>query len=116
MSERITVRSIVDRYLEHSRIYYFENGGSPEIWLSSADWMTRNLTRRVELMCPVKRKETRETLIEILSLSLSDNVKAKKLVPNGKYEPITNELPSCRSQHTALDINVWKKESSPIPI
>lgn len=116
LSERITVRSIVDRFLEHSRIYYFENGGSPEIWLSSADWMTRNLTRRVELMCPVKRKETRETLVEILSLSLSDNVKAKKLVSNGKYEPIANELPPCRSQHTALNINVWKKGSSPIPI
>lgn len=116
MSERITVRSIVDRYLEHSRIYYFENGGSPEIWLSSADWMTRNLTRRVELMCPVMKEETRATLIDILSLSLSDNVKAKKLVPNGKYEPITNELPPCRSQQAALDINVWKKGSSPIPI
>ncbi|MNE62555.1 Polyphosphate kinase [compost metagenome] len=115
MSERITVRSIVDRFLEHSRIYYFENGGSPEILLSSADWMTRNLTRRVELMCPVKRKETKEALIEILSLSLSDNVKARKLVSNGKYEPIVNELPRCRSQQAALDISAWKKGSSPIP-
>lgn len=88
LSERITVRSIVDRFLEHSRIYYFENGGNPEVWLSSADWMTRNLTRRLELMCPVIKPQTRETLVRILMLSLADSVKAKRLVPNGKYEPI----------------------------
>lgn len=111
LSERITVRSIVDRFLEHTRIYYFENGGNPEIFLSSADWMTRNLTRRVELMCPVKKKETSESVIQILSLSLSDNVKARKLVSNGKYEPIVNELSPCRSQLTALDITAWKKQS-----
>ena len=53
LSENIRVISIVDRYLEHSRIVYFHNGGEEELFLSSADWMTRNLTRRIELMCPV---------------------------------------------------------------
>ena len=109
LSERITVRSIVDRFLEHSRIYYFENGGEPEVWLSSADWMTRNLTRRLELMCPVHNEYTRDTIIGILLLSIKDNVKAKKLLPNGKYEKIANDEPPCRSQFDALDINVWKK-------
>jgi polyphosphate kinase len=109
LSERITVRSIVDRFLEHSRIYYFENGGEPEVWLSSADWMTRNLTRRLELMCPVHNEYTRDTIIGILLLSLKDNVKAKKLLPNGKYEKITNQAPPCRSQFDALDIKAWKK-------
>ncbi|MGG6310982.1 polyphosphate kinase 1 [Paenibacillus macerans] len=116
LSERITVRSIVDRFLEHSRIYYFENGGEPEVWLSSADWMTRNLTRRLELMCPVTNAETRETLVQILMLSLADNVKAKRLLTSGKYEPIHSTQPACRSQFAAHDINVWKSEQAPTPI
>ncbi|GGH29201.1 polyphosphate kinase 1 [Paenibacillus segetis] len=109
LSELITVRSIVDRFLEHSRIYYFENGGKPEVWISSADWMTRNLTRRLELMCPVYKNDTRDIIVQILMLSLADNVKAKRLVQNGKYEAVTNDLPPCRSQFAALDINKWKK-------
>lgn len=118
LSERITVRSIVDRFLEHSRIYYFENGGNPEVWLSSADWMTRNLTRRLELMCPVIKPHTRETLVRILMLSLADNAKAKRLVPSGKYEPIHVGSPAapCRSQFAARQISVWKMDESPTPI
>jgi len=108
LSELITVRSIVDRFLEHSRIYYFENGGKPEVWISSADWMTRNLTRRLELMCPIYQQDTRDSIVQILMLSLSDNVKARRLLPNGKYEQITNDLPACRSQFEALDIGRWK--------
>lgn len=115
LSERIRVVSIVDRFLEHSRIYYFENGGKPEVWLSSADWMTRNLTRRLELMCPVLNEETRTTLMQVLMLSLADNVKAKQLVQNGKYVPAVNAHPPCRSQFDALDISKWKKESTPTP-
>ncbi|WP_334075608.1 MULTISPECIES: polyphosphate kinase 1 [Paenibacillus] len=115
LSERIRVVSIVDRFLEHSRIYYFENGGQPEVWLSSADWMTRNLTRRLELMCPVLNEDTRETLMQVLMLSLADNVKAKKLVQNGKYVPAVNPHPPCRSQFDALDISKWKQDSTPTP-
>lgn len=115
LSERIRVVSIVDRFLEHSRIYYFENGGKPEVWLSSADWMTRNLTRRLELMCPVLNEETRTTLVQVLMLSLADNVKAKQLVQNGKYVPAVHAHPPRRSQFDALDISKWKKESTPTP-
>lgn len=114
MSELITVRSIIDRFLEHSRIYYFENGGKPEVWISSADWMTRNLTRRLELMCPVYKEDTRDTIVQILLLSLADNVKAKRLIQNGKYEAITNDHQPCRSQFAASDITMWKNYPSSI--
>lgn len=115
LSERIKVRSIVDRFLEHSRIYYFENGGNPEVWLSSADWMTRNLTRRLEIMCPVTSSSNREALEQIMKLTLADNVKAKRLLPNGKYEPIRSSEPALRSQFEALDISAWKPVEAPIP-
>src|SRR5688572_21562726 len=75
MSENITVRSIVDRFLEHSRICYFENGCQPEIYVGSADWMPRNFFRRIEVLFPVEDGTLRERIItEILGISLSDNV------------------------------------------
>lgn len=108
LSERITVRSIVDRFLEHSRIYYFENGGDPEVYLSSADWMTRNLTRRIELMCPVKDNSIRDQIVKILELSLMDNVKSSFLQPNGYYERIDDKKAPLRSQFAAMDVTRWK--------
>jgi polyphosphate kinase len=110
VSERITVRSIVDRFLEHSRIYYFENGGHPEVFISSADWMTRNLTRRIELLCPVSDKRLQEILIQILRLSLQDNQKARLLQPSGVYIRANQdgEAPH-RSQFEAMHIKRWKR-------
>ncbi|MEF3303810.1 polyphosphate kinase 1 [Paenibacillus sp. GYB003] len=110
-SETISVRSVVDRFLEHSRIFYFENGGDPEVWLSSSDWMTRNLTRRIELMCPVLDPRLKETVIRILRLSLTDNVKARILTPNGQYVRGTAEEPAAplRSQFEAQRIVTWKR-------
>ncbi|WP_150271556.1 polyphosphate kinase 1 [Paenibacillus tepidiphilus] len=108
LSERISVRSIVDRFLEHSRIYYFENGGEPEIYLSSADWMTRNLTRRIELMCPVKDSLIQSQLVNILELSLHDNVKSSFLQPNGYYERPDDKKAPFRSQFVAMDVTRWK--------
>nr|WP_144407092.1 polyphosphate kinase 1 [Paenibacillus sp. IHBB 10380] len=108
LSERITVRSIVDRFLEHTRIYYFENGGNPEIWISSADWMTRNLTRRIELMCPVYDEHIRNLIVQILDLSLKDNVKARFLQNNGNYEFADEKLAPFRSQFEALNVKKWK--------
>ncbi|CAM3628360.1 MULTISPECIES: polyphosphate kinase 1 [Saccharibacillus] len=108
LSENITVRSIVDRYLEHSRIYYFENGGKSEIFLSSADWMTRNLTRRVELMCPILDPGCQDTLLNILKLYLKDNVKARMLTSSGGYESFENGEEPFRSQFRAEDIRAWK--------
>lgn len=110
LSDHITVRSIVDRFLEHSRIFYFENGGEPQLWLSSADWMTRNLTRRIELMCPVFDPGLKEMLIQILRLSLTDNVKARVLKPNGQYaREEGGTITPMRSQFEAQDIVTWKR-------
>lgn len=77
LSENIKVISIVDRYLEHARIYYFLNDGSEEIYLSSADWMKRNLDRRVEIAFPITDKSVKETLRKILEFQMGDNVKAR---------------------------------------
>lgn len=109
ISEKITVRSIVDRFLEHSRIYYFENGGKPEVYISSADWMTRNLTRRIELMCPVRDHKIRKQIVKILELSLKDNVKASFLQANGYYERPDDKKAPFRSQFAAMDVNRWKE-------
>ncbi len=88
ISERINVRSIVGRFLEHSRVYYFLNDGNEEIYLSSADWMNRNLDRRVELLFPVEEKNNKERIIEILKIYLKDTVKARILNKNGVYTRI----------------------------
>ncbi|MBB6218945.1 polyphosphate kinase [Anaerosolibacter carboniphilus] len=88
VSENITVRSIVGRFLEHSRIFYFYNNGREDVFLSSADWMPRNLDRRVELLFPVESKELRQQVIKILALNLEDTVKARLLNSEGKYKKI----------------------------
>jgi polyphosphate kinase len=85
MSENITVVSIVDRFLEHSRILYFHNGGSEEIYLSSADWMPRNLERRVELMFPVEQNNLRTRVKEMLEIYFRDNQNAHVLQKDGRY-------------------------------
>ena len=111
-SENITVRSIVDRYLEHSRVFYFDNNADPEVWLSSADWMTRNLSRRIELMCPVKDPVIRQTIIKLLKLQIEDNVKARVMLPDGTYRTAKDKLVSVRSQYMALPLIRQKYASS----
>ena len=86
LSSRIRVRSVVGRFLEHSRIFYFENGGEPEIYLGSADWMPRNLYERVEVLFPLKDPQLRDRVVsEILAAYLSDTRKARFLGPDGSY-------------------------------
>ncbi|MDO4274684.1 MAG: RNA degradosome polyphosphate kinase [Eubacteriales bacterium] len=85
VSENIQVRSIVGDFLEHSRIFYFSNGGSEEIYMGSADWMPRNLDRRVEIVFPVEDEEIKKEIIHILDLEFKDNVKAHILQPDGTY-------------------------------
>lgn len=87
ISNNIEVRSIVGRYLEHSRIFRFENGGESRIYLGSADWMPRNLFRRVETVFPVVTPGMKEHVEEILDWFWKDNVKAKVLQPDGTYAP-----------------------------
>src|SRR5215472_7388153 len=86
ISSRIRVRSIVGRFLEHSRIFYFENAGEPEIYLGSADWMPRNLYERVEVLFPLRDEALRQRISnEILPAYLADNLKARALGPDGEY-------------------------------
>jgi len=85
VSTNIRVRSIVGRFLEHSRIFYFGNNGKEEIYLGSADWMYRNLSRRVELVFPVKETAARERLKVILDAYLRDNVNAREVRADGTY-------------------------------
>ena len=88
LSENITVTSVIDRFLEHSRILYFYHGGDERLFISSADWMPRNLDRRVELLVPVEDPAARAKLIAILKTHFQDNVKARQLRSDGHYEPV----------------------------
>ena len=101
LSENITVRSIVDRFLEHSRIYYFENACQAEVYVGSADWMPRNLFRRIETVFPIDDGNLRERIIsEILAVSLADTARARFLGPDGVYhrKPAETGAPARRSQ------------------
>ncbi|MCI8527790.1 MAG: RNA degradosome polyphosphate kinase [Lachnospiraceae bacterium] len=106
VSENITVRSIVGNFLEHSRIFYFENDEHYEIYCSSADWMPRNLERRVEILFPVERTELKEKLLHILQCQLKDNVKASVLQEDGTYEKADK-----RGKHIYQSQDVFCKEA-----
>ncbi|RMG36401.1 MAG: polyphosphate kinase 1 [Planctomycetota bacterium] len=96
LSETITVTSIVGRFLEHARIFHFHRGGDDVFFISSADWMPRNLDRRVELLVPVNDARNRERLNEILDVTFRDNCRARVLQPDGSYvrrQPAPNEPP-----------------------
>ena len=88
MSENITVRSITGRFLEHSRIFYFYNEGYEDIYLASADWMPRNLNRRVELLFPIEDPDCRARVKEVLDVELADTVRAHFLSPDGSYHKL----------------------------
>lgn len=88
ISENISVRSIVGNFLEHSRIFYFYNGGFEEVYLGSADWMPRNLDKRVEILFPVESEPLKKEIISILSIELEDTIKAHILTNEGTYEKV----------------------------
>jgi polyphosphate kinase len=99
LSENIRVISIVGRFLEHSRIFHFENAGQPKVFLSSADWMPRNFYRRIELAFPVENPTLRDQIInEVLPSFLHDRVKARELQPNGTYRRLKPEGSEPRAQ------------------
>lgn len=98
VSETIEVRSIVDRFLEHARIYFFGNGGHEEVYLSSADLMTRNLHKRLETMFPLVDPALRRRAISVLETFFADNVKARVLGPDGQYRAVERQGPKVRAQ------------------
>jgi polyphosphate kinase len=103
LSENIQVRSIVGRFLEHSRVFYFHNDGDAEIYCASADWMERNFFRRIEVAFPIERKQHRDRIIEDLETYISDNTQAWILRADGVYERSTSEdAPSVTAQDKLL--------------
>jgi polyphosphate kinase len=103
VSDNIEVRSLVGRFLEHSRIIRFENGGSPDIYLGSADWMPRNLFRRVETTFPLRNPRVQEHVQEIIDWFWRDNVKARVLNADGEYlpRPLEHELFDAQAEFLA---------------
>jgi polyphosphate kinase len=105
VSDNIEVRAIIDRYLEHGRIFHFANAGKDEVYISSADWMPRNFHRRVEIMVPIDDPLIRTRLIDILAIQWSDNVKAWVLEPHGAYTRVVPKpgAPLIRSQQKFIE-------------
>lgn len=109
VSDNITVRSIIGNFLEHSRIFYFENNGMPEVYCGSADWMPRNLERRVEILFPIEQGELKRKVYHILDMELKDNVKAHILMPDGTYIKEKNKKDRLNSQE--LFVKEARKEA-----
>jgi polyphosphate kinase len=106
VSENVAVRALIDRYLEHGRIFHFVNGGKDEVYISSADWMPRNFHRRVEVMVPIEDPGIKARLIEILGVSWADNVKGWTLEPSGAYARVQPKAgqPLVRSQQRFMEM------------
>ena len=109
VSKNIRVISVIGRFLEHSRAYYFHNGGMDEIFLGSADMMPRNLDHRVEALFPIMEKELVETVRSELELILCDNVKAWRMTPDGSYVRVSDDRPKVNSQNVFLNQTSMRK-------
>lgn len=111
VSENITVRSLVGNFLEHARIYYFENDGKPEVFCASADWMPRNLERRVEILFPLEDQKLKEGAIHILDMQLRDNMKAHILQPDGSYMKVNRRgaEPLCAQEEFCKEAKASEK-------
>ena len=116
ISENITVRSIVGRQLEHSRIFWFANGGEEQLYLSSADWMPRNLNDRVELFFPVETEEHIRRIKGLLDLYLRDNVGAHMMQSNGTYRRVHNKLEPVSAQATLYEMAQLAVTSDKLPM
>ena len=108
MSENIEIISIIDKFLEHTRMYIFCNNDNPEIFISSADWMTRNIENRVEVTCPIYDEDIKKELLDIYEISWNDNVKARILSSTQDNEYKVNNLPKVRSQFATYDYYLKK--------
>ena len=111
MSENIEVISIVDKFLEHSRLYVFGNNNNPNIYISSADWMTRNIENRVEVTCPIYDENIKQELLDTFDISWNDNVKARLLNASQQNEYKKNNKKKTRSQIAIYDYYSKKLEN-----
>jgi polyphosphate kinase len=102
-SKNIKITRIVDSYLEHTRIWYFHNDGNPTYHLTSADWMERNLRRRIETACPIYCEKHQQQIMDFLQIQLSDNVKACLIDENLNNIYKTNDQPKVRAQRAIYD-------------
>ncbi len=115
VSENIRVVSVVDRFLEHSRVFAFGEWPNAEVWMSSADWMPRNFLRRIEAMFPVEDPVLRQRLLdEVLAIGLKDNVKARRLQRDGTYEPVGQDGAPVRSQTVLTELARRTQEPKPL--
>jgi len=103
ISENIHVRSIIGRFLEHSRVYYFHHNGEDNLFLSSADMMTRNMIKRVEIEFPILDKAIKKEILSAMDIYLADNTKARELFPDGSYLHIRNDLPPVFAQQHFME-------------
>ena len=103
LSENIEVISVVDKYLEHPRVYIFENGGDKKVYISSADLMTRNLDNRVGVACPIYQKDLKKQVIDTIKISLNDNVKSRLINLNKQNQFLENKNKKIRSQWDTYD-------------
>ena len=98
LSENIEVKSVVDKYLEHSRVYIFNNSGDPKVFISSADFMTRNIEKRVEVACPIYQEDLKKQILDTLKISDSDNVKTRLINHKTQNKFVNNSKKIVRSQ------------------
>ncbi|WP_121666683.1 polyphosphate kinase 1 [Mesonia aquimarina] len=108
MSENIEAISIIDKYLEHPRLYIFENGGDRKTFISSADWMTRNLDNRVEITCPIYQEDIQKELLDTFNICWNDNVKARDFSSTKENDYRKNKKPKLRSQFATYDYYLEK--------
>jgi polyphosphate kinase len=111
MSENIEVISIVDKFLEHSRIYIFGNNGNQKVYISSADWMTRNIENRVEVSCPIYDEDIKKEILDGFNLSWNDNVKARLINTAIENEYKIDDKEKVRSQFAMYDYYLKKLEN-----
>jgi polyphosphate kinase len=104
LSENISIKRIIDRYLEHGRIFIFHNDGNKEIFLGSADWMSRNIYRRIEVCFPIYDERIKKELIELVNIQLQDNIQAVMIDSNLQNVPIDSQINPIQSQYSIYQL------------
>jgi polyphosphate kinase len=111
MSENIKIISLVDKFLEHTRLYIFANNNDPKIYISSADWMTRNIENRVEVSCPIYDEDIKNELQDLYNICWTDNVKARIINQTQDNSYLRNDKPKVRAQYDTYNYYLNKFEN-----